>query len=83
MSLNEFVLEKYKARVVRELSPYVPNMNAKSVEDFMIGVFILHTILTWRLSRWIHDSFPRSVQAVRSLVLSALFVILFWLVYLF
>lgn len=83
MSFKDIMLESYKASAVRHVRPHVPNVDPQRIEEFMMGVFVMHTLLMWRVSSFIATQFPRSVAAVRSLILSALCVILFWLIYLF
>lgn len=50
---------------------------------FAALVFALSTLLVWRATAFAASTFPRSVEAVRSLVLSAVFVFVFMLFYFF
>lgn len=83
MSVKDIMLESYKASAIRHVRPHVPNMDTTRIEEFMLGVFVMHTILLWRFASFMSTKFPRAVSSVRSIVLSALAVILFWLIYLF
>lgn len=79
--IKNVVIESYKANVVSVVRPYVPRLDTDRVFDFMLGVFVVHTLLMWTLTRMLYTAFPRSFEAVRSLIITAVCVFIFWMVY--
>jgi hypothetical protein len=79
---KDVVFETYKTKVIHVMRTRVQNFDEKHVEEFMMGVYILHTVLVWLTYVLISSRFPRFMSCIQSILLHAFLVALFWVVYL-
>lgn len=79
-SWRDVLIDAYVKSATMKFQSYIPN---ELTARFMFVLWITHTILIWRVSVFVATKWPDAVSAARSLILSACFVFVVWVVYLF
>ena len=83
MSIFNTFVDAYKAKLVHLVRTEIGPINETVVWEIVAAVAFFEVILLWRVSCYAATRHPDIVAAIRGLMLSAIFVLLIWLYWLF